>query len=196
MLGMAVYQAAAAVVAGPSSRHATSSSFAALTSSSLRTGVVTGAEAALRWLGAKPPNLDEVRKVLGQIVKDGMRAGEVIQRIRALIKKTPPRMARVDVNEAVLDVTTLTQNELLRHGVSLQTRLAAGLPLVFLLLPQAELETGHARRGPARPGFRGTRPGRSQSSLSRRVWPRSSSSSRVPWIRNAQIALGIAHTES
>jgi PAS domain S-box-containing protein len=94
------------------------------------TGVVTGAEAALRWLGAKPPNLDEVRKVLGQIVKDGMRAGDVIYRIRALIKKAPPRMARVDVNEAVLDVITLTRSELLRHGVSLQTELATGLPLI------------------------------------------------------------------
>jgi C4-dicarboxylate-specific signal transduction histidine kinase len=94
------------------------------------TGVVTNAEAALGWLGAEQPNLDQVRDILGHIVKDGMRAGEVIQRIRALIKKTPPRMARVDVNEAVLDVITLTQNELVRHGVSLQTELATGLPLI------------------------------------------------------------------
>jgi PAS domain S-box-containing protein len=94
------------------------------------TGVVTNAEAALRWLGAEPPNLDKVREVLGQIVKDGMRAGDVVHRIRALIKKAPPRMAQVDVNEAVLDVTTLTRSELLRHGVSLQTQLATGLPLI------------------------------------------------------------------
>jgi C4-dicarboxylate-specific signal transduction histidine kinase len=94
------------------------------------TGVVANAEAALRWLAVEPPKLDKVREVLGQIVKDGMRAGDVIQRIRALIKKAPPRMTPVDVNEAVLDVTTLTQNELLRHGVSLQTELATGLPLI------------------------------------------------------------------
>jgi PAS domain S-box-containing protein len=94
------------------------------------TGMVTNAEAALAWLGAEAPNLDQVREVLGHVVKDGMRAGEVIHRIRGLIKKTPPRMARVDVNEAVLDVITLTQNELLRHGVSLQTELATGLPLI------------------------------------------------------------------
>jgi PAS domain S-box-containing protein len=94
------------------------------------TGVVTNAEAALRWLGADPPNLDQAREVLGQIVKDGMRAGDVIQRIRALITKAPPRMARFDVNEAVLDVIPLTRSELLRHGVSLQTKLATGLPLI------------------------------------------------------------------
>jgi C4-dicarboxylate-specific signal transduction histidine kinase len=92
--------------------------------------VVTNAEAAMRWLEAEPPNRDKIRGVLNQIVNDGMRAGDVIHRIRALVRKAPPRMARVDVNEAVLDVTTLTQNELLRHGVSLQTELATGLPLI------------------------------------------------------------------
>jgi PAS domain S-box-containing protein len=94
------------------------------------TGVVINAEAALGWLGAEPPNLDQVREVLGQIVKDGMRAGDVIHRIRALTNKTPSRMARVDVNEAVLDVIALTRSELLRHGVSPETQLATGLPLI------------------------------------------------------------------
>jgi PAS domain S-box-containing protein len=93
-------------------------------------GVVSNAEAASRWLVAEPPNLDKVREVLGQIVNDGMRAGDVIHRIRALIKKAPPRMARVDVNEAVRDITTLARSELLGHGVSLQTQLATGLPLI------------------------------------------------------------------
>jgi PAS domain S-box-containing protein len=93
-------------------------------------GMVTNAEAALGWLGTEPPNLDQVRGSLGHIVKDGMRAADVIYRIRALIKKAPPRMARVDVNEAVLDVITLTRSELLRHGVSLETQLATGLPLI------------------------------------------------------------------
>jgi PAS domain S-box-containing protein len=93
-------------------------------------GVVTNAEAALRWLAVEPPNLDRVREILGQIVRDGMRAGDVIYRIRALIRKAPSRKAWVDVNEAVLDVITLTRSELLRHGVSLETQLAPGLPLI------------------------------------------------------------------
>jgi PAS domain S-box-containing protein len=93
-------------------------------------GVVSNAEAASRWLAGEPPNLDKVREVLGQIVNDGMRAGDVIHRIRALIKKAPPRMARVDVNEAVRDIATLARSELLGHGVSLQTQLATGLPLI------------------------------------------------------------------
>lgn len=94
------------------------------------TGVVTNAAAGLRWLAAQPPNLDEVRDVLRRIVKDGGRAGDVIHRIRALIKKAPPRMVRLDINEAVLEVIALTRNELLKHNVSLQTQLAASLPLI------------------------------------------------------------------
>jgi signal transduction histidine kinase len=53
-----------------------------------------------------------------------------MHRIRALARKEPLRMARFDVNEAVLDVIALTRNELVRHDVSLQTQLATGLPLI------------------------------------------------------------------
>ncbi|WP_424630483.1 PAS domain-containing sensor histidine kinase [Bradyrhizobium sp. SYSU BS000235] len=94
------------------------------------TGVITNAAAALRWLGADPPNLNEVRDILGRIVKDGGRAGDVLHRIRALIKKAPPRMVRLDINEVVLDIIALTRSELQRHNVSLRTELAAGLPLI------------------------------------------------------------------
>jgi PAS domain S-box-containing protein len=92
--------------------------------------VASNAAAGLRWLEAKPPNLDEVRATLGYIVQDAQRAGDVMHRIRALAKKAPLSMARFDVNEAVLDVIALTRSELMRHGVSLQSQLATGLPLI------------------------------------------------------------------
>ena len=91
---------------------------------------VTNAQAALRWLGAQPPDLEEVRQALGRIIKNGGRAGDVIGRIRALIKKAPPRKDRFDLNEAILDVIALTRSEVLKHGVSLQTQLLTGLPAV------------------------------------------------------------------
>jgi signal transduction histidine kinase len=46
--------------------------------------VVTNAHAAVRWLGAQPPDPDQVRQALGDIIKDGNRANDVIGRIRAL----------------------------------------------------------------------------------------------------------------
>lgn len=91
---------------------------------------VTNAEAALHWLDAQPPNLAEVRQGLAGIVRDGYRAGEVIDRIRGLIRKAPSQKGRLDVNETILGVVTLTRTEAQRSGVSLQTQLTKALPLV------------------------------------------------------------------
>jgi signal transduction histidine kinase len=84
----------------------------------------------LRWLGRDPPDLEEVRKALGAIVKDGNRAGDVTGRIRGLIKKAPPRDDEVEINEAILEVVALTHGEAVKNGVSVQTELAEGLSLV------------------------------------------------------------------
>ena len=89
---------------------------------------VTNAQAALRWLGARPPDLEEVRQALGRIVKDAHRAGDVIGRIRELIKKAPPRKDRVDMNEAIREVIELTRGEAAKNGASVQTALGEGLP--------------------------------------------------------------------
>jgi len=90
--------------------------------------VVTNGGAGLNWLGAHPPNLDKVRESLDHIVADGKRAGDIVHRIRTLIKKAPPPKSRFDLNEAVLDVIALVRSEALRNGISLQTQLAEGLP--------------------------------------------------------------------
>ena len=91
---------------------------------------VTNAAAALRWLGAQPPNLEEARQALGRSVNEAMRAGDIINRIRDLIKKAPSRKESVDINEAIREVIELTRGEAVRTGVSVQTRLADGLPLI------------------------------------------------------------------
>ncbi len=95
------------------------------------TAAVINAEAALRWLGAQPPDLEEVRKALGSIVEDGTRAGNIVGGIRALIKKMPPRQACLDINEAIREVIALTRGEAAKTGVSVQTDLADGLPIIY-----------------------------------------------------------------
>ena len=91
---------------------------------------VNNAQAALHWLGADPPNLEEIHQALGSIVKDGQRAGDVIGRIRDLLKKVPPSTVRFDLNESILEVIALTRSELVRHGVSLDMQLATRSPAV------------------------------------------------------------------
>jgi PAS domain S-box-containing protein len=89
---------------------------------------VTNAHAALRWLSAQRPDLEEVRLALGRIVENGNRAGEVISRIRALIKKAPPRKDSMAINDAIREVVALTHGEAMKNGVSVRTQLADGLP--------------------------------------------------------------------
>jgi PAS domain S-box-containing protein len=92
--------------------------------------VSANAQAAIWWLAANPPNLDKVRGSLRYILADSQRAGDVIGRIRALVKKEPTRKDRFDINQAVVDVVALTQNEVLTHSISLRTEFATELPLV------------------------------------------------------------------
>jgi C4-dicarboxylate-specific signal transduction histidine kinase len=90
--------------------------------------VVTNADAGLRWLAAQPPDLEEARQALGRIVNEGNRASEVIDRVRALVKKAPPRKDRLDINEIILEVIALTRSEVHRNRVALQVQLLSGLP--------------------------------------------------------------------
>jgi len=93
-------------------------------------GAVSSAHAALHWLEAQPPNLEETRQSLAAIITDGNRAAEIIQRIRNLVKRAPSRNDQLDINEPILEVIALARSEVQRSGVSLQTRLAPDLPLV------------------------------------------------------------------
>ena len=94
------------------------------------TAAVTYALAARRWLSAEPPNFREVDDALSLIVKEGNRAGEVVGRIRALIKKAPARKDAVAINDAILEVIALTRTEAANNSVSVRTQLAEGLPRV------------------------------------------------------------------
>jgi C4-dicarboxylate-specific signal transduction histidine kinase len=91
---------------------------------------VTASQAALRWLGSQPPDLEEAREMLAQIVQDGTRAGGIIHRILALLKKAPSRSELLDINETIREVIELTRSEAVKNGVSVQTELAEQLPLI------------------------------------------------------------------
>jgi C4-dicarboxylate-specific signal transduction histidine kinase len=92
---------------------------------------VTNANACLRWLTADPPNLEEARASALSIVKDGMRASEIISRIRLLFKKGSPQREPVDVNEIIREMIVLLRSEVTRHSISVRAELAADLPRVM-----------------------------------------------------------------
>jgi PAS domain S-box-containing protein len=94
-------------------------------------GMLTNANAGLRWLKGDPPNLSEAGDAIRRIIRDGKRAGDVISRMRSLFKKAGTAKDRLDLNEAIEEVVILTQSEARRNNLALRTELAADLPPVM-----------------------------------------------------------------
>jgi signal transduction histidine kinase len=91
--------------------------------------VIINAGACLRWIEAN--RIEDARRAVAQTMAEGHRASEVIGRIRALAKRTPPKKEWLDVNEAVQDVVALLRSEIRRNEVSLQMQLSMDVPMVL-----------------------------------------------------------------
>jgi C4-dicarboxylate-specific signal transduction histidine kinase len=93
--------------------------------------IVTNGQVSLRLLALETPRPDDLRDTVERIVRDAHRASEVIQRIRALAKRSEPQMLSLNLNDVVSESVLLVQREVLSHGVSLRTELASALPPVL-----------------------------------------------------------------
>jgi C4-dicarboxylate-specific signal transduction histidine kinase len=92
--------------------------------------ILSNAQAARRLLDATPAELGEVREALGDIVADDKRAGEVIRRMRTLLKKGQPQHELHSLNDLVREVARLVANDMLLRGADLHLELAPSLPAV------------------------------------------------------------------
>ncbi len=90
--------------------------------------MVANAQAALHWLDRS--DVDEVRQALSRIVRDGARAGALLDRTRDLAKKRPRRRDPVEINAAIREAIEIIRTEALKNGVSVQTELVETLPPV------------------------------------------------------------------
>ncbi len=90
--------------------------------------IVSNAQAAQRYLGRKRPDYHEVQGALGDIADDGKRAGDVIGRMRSLLKKGDLARARLQINSVIQDVLGLVCHDLIGMNVLIRTDLASDLP--------------------------------------------------------------------
>jgi signal transduction histidine kinase len=95
------------------------------------TAILSNAQAAQRLFAAVPPDLAELRACLADIVNDDRRAGEVLRRMRGLLRRADFQLAPIDLNDAVESAITLVANDALLHYVSLEFTRARGLPVVY-----------------------------------------------------------------
>jgi signal transduction histidine kinase len=93
-------------------------------------GIVTRANAALRWLRAENPNLEKAVASLEGIVAAGLRAGDVVASVRAMFKRDAPQKVSTDINQIIQTVLSIVRVELQKNNVELQTQLNEHLPAV------------------------------------------------------------------
>ncbi|WP_433968497.1 two-component regulator propeller domain-containing protein [Tunturiibacter gelidiferens] len=94
------------------------------------TATTNHAKASLRWLQRDPPELTEVRKGTERIIEAGTFASEIINRLRSLYKKAPPKRELVAVNEVIGEMVLLLRGEANGHAVSIRTDLGINLPQI------------------------------------------------------------------
>jgi signal transduction histidine kinase len=94
-------------------------------------GVLTNAQTALRFLAVDPPNLDEVREILNDIVEDDRRAGEVIRRLKSMLQTGKTEAVAVNINLAVAEVQRLLASDSILRNTSIELSLAPDLPPVL-----------------------------------------------------------------
>lgn len=92
--------------------------------------IVANASACVRSLAREPPVLPVATEAAGCIMKDGIRAGEVITRIRALLGKHDPVCERFDLNALIRETLDLSRGPIERHHILVRTTLATGLPML------------------------------------------------------------------
>ena len=88
--------------------------------------IVTSGEAGLRWLRRDVPNLEEVAAAIGRVVAEGRRAGEIVTRIRAFLKKTPAQQDMLQIGEIIEEAALLVERELSKDNIVLDHRDRAG----------------------------------------------------------------------
>lgn len=94
--------------------------------------IVTNGHACLRLLSRENPDIEEARQAVECMIADGLRASEVIKRIRRLLKKSATGKSSHNINNIIQDVLRLTAGELNKNGIGVSTRLSNSLPLVLV----------------------------------------------------------------
>jgi PAS domain S-box-containing protein len=93
-------------------------------------GIITNAGTCLRMLAADPPDLEGARETARRMVRDGNRASDVVERLRALFSKREFTLEPLDLNDVTREVIAVSLSDLQRDRVVLQSELADGLPAI------------------------------------------------------------------
>jgi PAS domain S-box-containing protein len=85
------------------------------------TAILSNAQAAQNFLSGKTVDLAEIREILKDIIEDDVRAGEVIHRLRAMLKKEEVEFQQVDMDEIIHEVLHLAHSDIVSRNITVTT---------------------------------------------------------------------------
>jgi two-component system sensor kinase FixL len=95
------------------------------------TAITSYARACEHYLDGPRPDMDEVRAALREIASEGHRAGEVIRRLRQMVRSgLPEPRISIDVNNLIEELRTALTSDARVHGAELRLALPAALPQI------------------------------------------------------------------
>jgi len=103
-------------------------------------GIVTNGEACLRWLDHEDLQIEEIRGNVRRIVRDGRRAGDVIQRMRSLSRKSDPLRIPLHINDMITETFSFLREEMLHQGVALKSDFSIETCTVFAYGDKVQLQ--------------------------------------------------------
>lgn len=92
--------------------------------------IMSNAQAAQRFLAKENPDLKEIGEILSDIVKDDKWAGDIIARLKALLKKTESEFTKVNINNLIRDIIPIIHSEMVTKHISMDMQLDNGIPQV------------------------------------------------------------------
>ena len=95
------------------------------------TGIVTMANAALRWLSRENPDIGRARDAMNKVVAAGHHASDVITNVRELFPKDTQEKVPTDINKLVKTVLGLVYMDLRKHSIETNVNLSEQLPTIF-----------------------------------------------------------------
>jgi signal transduction histidine kinase len=94
------------------------------------TSILSNAQAAQLFIARGVVSADEIGPILNDIVKADRRAGDIIRRLRLLLKKDDSTREWLDLNEVVSEVLRLTNSDRVSRGITIKLELSQDLPPV------------------------------------------------------------------
>jgi signal transduction histidine kinase/CheY-like chemotaxis protein len=90
--------------------------------------VAIRAQACLRRLERKPPEIEGAREAIANMINDANRAAKIVDRNQALFSRAEPQRQAIDLNEIIREMAALLRDAASHHSISIRCELDPALP--------------------------------------------------------------------